>query len=74
MFYAHKIITVVKGMFAPEVPGMASVFCATILFLWERALGFPHSDAGNLKAAPSSQIRTLPRHTPHSSPQAQGWC
>lgn len=43
---------------------MASVFCTTVIILWEKVLGFPHSDAGKLNAGPSSQIHTLPSHTP----------
>lgn len=50
---------------------MASVFCATIIFLWEKSLGFPHSDAGKLDAAPSSQIH-ITSHRPQSSLLAHG--
>lgn len=39
-------ITIVNGRFAPKVPGLAFVFCAANIFLWQRALGFPHTDAG----------------------------
>lgn len=50
---------------------MASVFWATIIFLWERNLRLPHSDAGKLNAAPSSQIhitsyRPQPSLLPHT--------
>lgn len=45
---------------------MASVFCATIIFLWERNLRLPHSDAGKLNAAPSSQIH-ITSHRPQPS-------
>lgn len=50
---------------------MASVFCATIIFLWEKSLGSPHSDAGKLNAAPSSQIHITSRR-PQSSLLAHG--
>lgn len=52
---------------------MVSVFCATIIFLWKRSLGFPHSDAGKLDAVPVSQIH-LTSHRPQSSLLAHGWC
>lgn len=45
---------------------MASVFCATIIFLWDKSLRLPHSDAGKLNAAPSSQVH-ITSHRPQSS-------
>lgn len=34
-------ITIVNGRFAPEVPGVASVFCAAIIFPLGKGLGVP---------------------------------
>lgn len=65
-FCAYKIITFVESRFAPGLPSMASVFSVTIIFLWEKSLRLPHSDAGKLNAAASSQIHTT-SHRPQSS-------